>query len=621
MKRYLPLLILAASFCPVPPLVANDQFNQGMQQGSANKGQGASAIQGFKPAEVIPGYTDSPPESGYYGGVTSSGVDMAGPGSAALNTSEAGKTITESILNTPPDNKPSLDAPFISEGLAMKDKAESITGGGFAGCVDQPASFTEITTHQCLRDTKVEQYCTRTATITGHYENTTVQKTFTVPNNAFSYSYDGDKSVYFSFRAPATGTIQSATLSLHFDEKNMYYRMTFWGIDNDSVAQRDNTWVIPGAPGAQLTEGGMSPQGRILHKNCLNGNQSRCRDYARKTLGWLSSGAGAWISVTLTMVVTEKKWVPDVVWSESCPFSKTEGAMTGSACVEPGETRSVVVDGQSYPVYQACWKWRDTYLTQTESEGTCGEYMKDKACTVTRSQCADSVDGFCVSQQVTYSCERKKTGNGQICGGEFFCKDGSCAQGQTGTSNMFGQAVSALAAVAAAGKDVAELNGENVRAFTGEGKSCKKFAAGFNNCCKDSGWGQDVGLSSCSSDEKALGKAKEKKLTVYVGEYCSKKVLGVCLEKKRGYCVFDSKLARIVQEQGRRGQLGIGFGSGKSPDCRGITVDELQKLDFGVMNFSDFYDDLNAGSDIPEDQALLKKAQDIIAEKMKENAP
>lgn len=619
MKRIPPLFLFTASVFMVHPLIANEQFNQGMQQGKANKGQGADAIQGFKPAEVIPGYTTSPSESGYYGGVTSSGVDMTSPGSAALNSSEAGKTITESILNTPPNNKPSLDAPFISEGMDMQTKAETITGGGFNGCVDQPASFTEITTHQCLRDTKVEQYCTRTATITGHYENTTVQKTFTVPNNAFSYSYDGDKSVYFSFRAPATGTITSASASLHFDEKNMAYQMTWWGIDESVTAQRDKSWGIPLATGTALTEGGASPQGRILNKNCLNGNQSRCRDYARKTQGWLSSGAGAWMSATLTMVVTEKKWVPDVVWSESCPFSKTEGAMTGSSCVEPGETRTVVVDGQSYPVYQACWKWRDTYLTQTESEGTCGEYMNDKACTVTRSQCADSVDGFCVSQQVTYSCERKKTGNGQICGGEFFCKDGSCAQGQTGTSNMFGQAVSALAAVAAAGKDVAELNGENVRAFTGEGKSCKKFAAGFNNCCKDSGWGQDVGLSSCSSDEKALGKAKEKKLTIYVGEYCSKKVLGVCLEKKRGYCQFESKLARIVQDQGRRGQLGIGFGSGESPDCRGITVKELQSLDFKVMDFSDFYSDLDAGSAIPEDQALLKKAQDIIAEKMKEN--
>lgn len=214
-----------------------------------------------------------------------------------------------------------------------------------------------------------------------------------------------------------------------------------------------------------------------------------------------------------------------------------------------------------------------------------------------------------MSQLVTYSCERKKEGNGQICGGEFFCKDGSCAQGQTGTSNMFGQAVSALAAVAAAGEDVAELNGENVRAFTGEGKSCKKFAAGFNNCCKDSGWGQDVGLSSCSSDEKALGKAKEKKLTVYVGEYCSKKVLGVCLEKKRGYCQFDSKLARIVQEQGRRDQLGVGFGTNYSHREGHMT----SQLDSGATKTltssgQSVYNTTEAISKLPVDIALGKTA-------------
>ncbi len=28
-------------------------------------------------------------------------------------------------------------------------------------------------------------------------------------------------------------------------------------------------------------------------------------------------------------------------------------------------------------------------------------------------------------------------------------------------------------------------------------------------------------------------------------------MLGVCLEKKRSYCQFDSKLAQIVQQQGR----------------------------------------------------------------------
>lgn len=609
MKRILPLLVATASVFLVQPLLANEQFNQGMQQGKASKGQGADAIQGFKPAEVIPGYTTSPAESGYYGGVTSSGVDMTSPGSAAMNSSEAGKAITESILNTPPDNKPSLDTPFIAEGLAMKDKAETITGGGFDGCVDQSASFTEITTHQCLRDTKIEQYCTRTATIVGDWKETTEIKTYTL--TAFSFSRSG-KQIVFSVAAPEAGVIHSASLNVTtqnylWNSRVSFMNTTFNLTWNDTIA-------LGGATGMTLTSG------QVLSGTSCSGNGS-CTGSLDDIIFKELTGGNTRFTLTLVMQVKSREWVPRVEWSESCPFSKSEGAMTGSQCVEPGGVRTVVVEGKTYSIHQDCWKWQDTYLTQTETEGTCGEYMKDSACTVTRSQCADTVDGFCVSQLVTYSCERKKEGNGQICGGEFFCKDGSCAQGQTGTSNMFGQAVSALAAVAAAGEDVAELNGENVRAFTGEGKSCKKFAAGFNNCCKDSGWGQDVGLSSCSSDEKALGKAKEKKLTVYVGEYCSKKVLGVCLEKKRGYCQFDSKLARIVQEQGRRDQLGVGFGSGKSPDCRGITVDELQRLDFGVMNFSDFYSDLDAGSEIPEDQALLKKAQDIIAEKMKENAP
>lgn len=609
MKRILPLFVFTASVFMVQPLIANEQFNQGMQQGKANKGQGADAIQGFKPAEVIPGYTTSPSESGYYGGVTSSGVDMTSPGSAALNSSEAGKTITESILNTPANNKPSLDAPFISEGLDMQAKAETITGGGFDGCVDQPASFTEITTHQCLRDTKIEQYCTRTATIVGDWKETTEIKTYTL--TAFNFSRSG-KQIVFSVAAPEAGIIRSA--SLNVTTQNYLWNSLASFMNTTFNLTWSSTIELGGATGMTLTKGqniqGISCGG---NGNCIGSTDDIIYND-------LTSGKTRF-TLTLVMQVKSREWVPRVEWSESCPFSKSEGAMTGSQCVEPGGTRTVVVEGKTYSIHQDCWKWQDTYLTQTETEGTCGEYMKDSACTVTRSQCADSVDGFCVSQQVTYSCERKKTGNGQICGGEFFCTDGSCAQGQTGTSNMFGQAVSALAAVAAAGEDVAELNGENVRAFTGEAKSCKKMAAGFNNCCKDSGWGQDVGLSSCSSDEKALGKAKEKKLTVYVGEYCSKKVLGVCLEKKRGYCQFDSKLARIVQEQGRRDQLGVGFGSGKSPDCRGITVDELQRLDFGVMNFSDFYSDLDAGSDIPEDQALLKKAQDIIAEKMQENAP
>nr|WP_255479115.1 conjugal transfer protein TraN [Arsenophonus endosymbiont of Aphis craccivora] len=55
----------------------------------------------------------------------------------------------------------------------------------------------------------------------------------------------------------------------------------------------------------------------------------------------------------------------------------------------------------------------------------------------------------------------------------------------------------------------------------------RKTAIGFSNCCKSIGWGHDIGLASCDSEEKAIGKAKEKGLVVDVGEFCAEDVLGV----------------------------------------------------------------------------------------------
>lgn len=91
----------------------------------------------------------------------------------------------------------------------------------------------------------------------------------------------------------------------------------------------------------------------------------------------------------------------------------------------------------------------------------------------------------------------------------------------------------------------------------------------------------------------------------------------MCLEKKRGYCQFDSKLARIVQLQGRNGQLRIGFGAASSPDCRGITQDELQKISFDRLDFSDFFDDLQKNQRIPENRALTERVREQIATQLK----
>ena len=62
-----------------------------------------------------------------------------------------------------------------------------------------------------------------------------------------------------------------------------------------------------------------------------------------------------------------------------------------------------------------------------------------------------------------------------------------------------------------------------------------------------------------------------------------------CRKINRSFCCFNSLLSRIINQQGRP-QLGKDWGfDPRTPDCSGFTVTELQRLDFGAMDFSEFY--------------------------------
>jgi hypothetical protein len=77
----------------------------------------------------------------------------------------------------------------------------------------------------------------------------------------------------------------------------------------------------------------------------------------------------------------------------------------------------------------------------------------------------------------------------------------------------------------------------------------------------------------------------------YVGKYCEKKSIFGCMVKRKSYCCFQSKLARIINEQGRE-QIGKPWGSPKYPDCTGFTEQELAQLDFSQMDFSEIADEI-----------------------------
>ncbi|ECK9491078.1 type-F conjugative transfer system mating-pair stabilization protein TraN, partial [Salmonella enterica subsp. enterica serovar 4,[5],12:i:-] len=546
-------------------------------------------------------------ETKYYGGVTAGGDSgLKNDGTTQWATGETGKTITESFMNKPKDIL-SPDAPFIEKGRDVVNRADSIVGNTGQQCSAQEINRSEFTNYTCERDTTVEEYCTRTATITGDWRETTEVRTYTL--TAFSFSRSG-KQIVFSVTVPEAGTISSASLNVITQNylwnsragfMNTIFNMT-WG----------STITLGGATGMMLSKG------QILSGTSCSGNGSCTGTLDDRIFNELTSGRTTF-TLTLVMQVKDREWIPRVEWVESCPFNKADGVLKGTECSEPGGTKTGVMEGKPWSLTEACWAYRDKYVTQSADNGTCQAYVDNPACTLATRQCAFySGEGTCLHEYATYSCESKTSGKVMICGGDVFCLDGECDKAQSGKSNDFGEAVSQLAALAAAGKDVAALNGIDVRAFTGQAKFCKKAAAGYSNCCKDSGWGQDIGLAKCSSDEKALAKAKTNKLTVSVGEFCSKKVLGVCLEKKRSYCQFDSKLAQIVQQQGRNGQLHISFGSSKHPDCRGITVDELQQIKFDQLDLTNFYEDLMNNQKIPDSGALTEKVKEQIADQLRQ---
>src|SRR5471030_1364489 len=131
----------------------HDQYSAGADYARGVKDSDGKVIGGFTPEAVLPNYTANPTERGYYGGVTTPSTNLDNPGNKALAESEAGKAITESILNNPKDPI-SPDAPFIFAGSEAKEKAESVTDGSFEGCEAQQVSKTEYTSHICERDRK-----------------------------------------------------------------------------------------------------------------------------------------------------------------------------------------------------------------------------------------------------------------------------------------------------------------------------------------------------------------------------------------------------------------------------------------------------------------------------------
>lgn len=581
-----------------------DAFNAGASFGKGNTAQGTGSLN--NPGAVtgaIPVYTANPSQSGYYGGVSGGDGGMGNAAQTAISSNEAGQAIISSGTTNP---LPVIDpnAPFIEYGKNTESTAGAIVNGTSQQCTETSVSKTTFENYTCDRDMAVIQSCGRTASITGHYEDDYTYQTVIIDSDSLTIN-----SPVVTVPVPA-GTLISGSLTYEF-KRNLAYSNSSWYLNITLLGNQFDMYEYSGS--YTLTGGQTFGAGETLTLNLNNkkGNPDAVKDV------WRLGKSNHVYHFVLNLVFRKgsQKWVPEIVWSENCGFDKnTAISSTGSVCIDPGGTRTETVNGNESSIYSDCWGYSDSYLLGSDSTGTCGALMNDRNCTRATTACTEMESGVCVHQSETWQCQKTYTSGGLICGGDYFCKTGDCNEAGGSGDEGFDEAVAKLAGLASAGDEVASRQDQvNVTAFTGNTMSCRKAFAGFSNCCKDSGWGQDVGLSSCNSDEMALGKAKAKKVTVRVGERCDHKVLGVCVQKSQVYCAFQGKLARIIQEQGRRDQLGVSFGSGDSPNCRGITVPELQSINFDKINFSDFYSDLMSNQKVPNTDVMVQQVKDKIA--------
>jgi conjugal transfer mating pair stabilization protein TraN len=170
-----------------------------------------------------------------------------------------------------------------------------------------------------------------------------------------------------------------------------------------------------------------------------------------------------------------------------------------------------------------------------------------------------------------------------------------------GPNQSFGRAAAAMNLLQEMGKDFA-FTGTSLAIFRGEKMTCSKWVLGLKNCCKSSGLLLDVDLAECSEREKKLAEQRAARVTWHVRSYCkSKTFFGLCTVRAEDHCAFKSRLGRMLQEQAR-GQLGVGRDS-----CRGLTVAEIERVDWSRVDLSEVLGDIEARLQ-PVEAARMKDA-------------
>jgi conjugal transfer mating pair stabilization protein TraN len=114
--------------------------------------------------------------------------------------------------------------------------------------------------------------------------------------------------------------------------------------------------------------------------------------------------------------------------------------------------------------------------------------------------------------------------------------------------------------------------------------------------------------NSCDQNDTETAMLKNSGFCYQTGRVCLEEWwLFGCVQTAATFCCFNSKMARIVHEQGRP-QVN-GFTGTPTADCRGFTETEFSALDFSAIDFTEYYDAVQTATQTQIEQNMTNATQ------------
>lgn len=579
------LLFFVITFIALKSLAASQEFeatvNIAKTIAKSKKFESYTRAKNFDPENVFKNYTNNPSQIKYYNGVSSDDVQQMKDDAAQSKMSEAGSDISKSI-NQHPRYVIKPSDPDIQHSQLLQKEADNIIHGitsQYIDCKPKQACITQYQKNQCEEAQQaIFQTCTKKLNIDITSNETVTHYPLTAHLAVKEHNYAGisvnSVNGQISFIGPHDASFKLAgRLPANIDCSTLQ--------------------------GSIVSRKGNAKLDSINFPSCANGL-------------WLDFHISGGHTLDLQIDIASKVVTSDIKdnWVDHCSGLATDTTckLQSQQCDIPNSTQII----QGIPVTRECWQQSFNYLCRGGSgEGTC-KPLQSKGCEQVGSECKEKTNNQCTLYRQTYRCPVQSCSptTDVICGnGQEYCLEGDCTDHSYQGSKDFAKAASALATVDDAAK---QLDQSSMAIFTGHPTECSEKPIGYSNCCTETGWGQDVGLDHCPEAAKKLHVDRENKLAIKVGRYCSGPDPFPCIEHSQVFCVFSSKLAKIIQEQGRGRQLHINFGRAKEPNCRGITADELQAVDLSKINFKDFMTDLNTNIKNHDLKQIQEKIQQQV---------